>query len=150
MGFFSKLLNPKKTREKELIDNLLAEVPVERRISETIGKPVTVTKYTPYVNKQIVKHKCKKKVKVKFIVGNHYILYTKPKDNSKPIVREFECKKFIYSMKGIPMNVVIMKQVYGPEGKKYTLDKAGCKDYHLKWEPGLEIFAMEMFWIPKK
>lgn len=142
MSFFTKLIKPQKVREKELIGDLL--------LNQQAQHAVTVTQYTPYINKQIVKHRCKKKVKVKFIVGNHYILYTKPKDNSKPIVREFECKKFIYSMKGIPMNVVIMKQVDGPEGKKYTLDKSGCKDYHVKWEPGLEIFAMEMFWIPKK
>lgn len=100
--------------------------------------------------KQKTKHECKKRCKVKFTVGKHYLLKSKSRDGSKSFVREFVCKKFVYSMRNIPMNVVIMKQVAGPEGKKFTLDKNGCKDYHLKYEPGLEIFAMEMFWIPKK
>ena len=53
-------------------------------------------------------------------------------------------------MKGIPMNIVVMKQVDGPKGKMYTMDKTNCNDYHIKWEPGLEVFAMQLPWIPTK
>lgn len=113
-------------------------------------KPIKKNKNRKYTAKNRTKKLAKRKVRIKFVVGKHYILRGKSRDGSREIIREFVCKKFIYSMKENPMNIVIMKQVSGPEGKKYTLDKSGCLDYHIKWEPGLEIFAMEMFWIPKK
>lgn len=103
-----------------------------------------------YRIKYKAKHEAKRKMKNRFKVGRQYISRIKPKDGSREVIMGFECKKFIYTMNEMPMNIVIMKQVFGEEGKKYTLDRHECQKFHVKYEPGLEVWPMDMNWIPKK
>lgn len=103
-----------------------------------------------YRVKYKAKHEAKRKMKKRFKVGNNYILRIKPKDGSREVIMGFQCKKFIYTMNDMPMNIVIMKQLYGDEGKKYTLDRHECQKFHVKYEPGLEVWPMGVNWIPEK
>lgn len=100
--------------------------------------------------KQELKHQMKDLVKKKFVVGKKYMLKQKSICGSQEIVKKYICKKFIYTSKTKPLNVLIMKQVEGPTGKIFTLNKNDCKRYHIKYEPGLQVFSMEFNWIPCK
>lgn len=102
-----------------------------------------------YRVKYKAKHEAKRKMKKRFKVGKNYILRIKPKDGSREVIMGFQCKKFIYTMNDMPMNIVIMKQLYGDEGKKYTLDRHECQKFHVKYEPGLEVWPMGVNWIPE-
>lgn len=103
-----------------------------------------------YRVKYKAKHEAKRKMNKRFKVGKNYILRIKPKDGSREVIMGFQCKKFIYTMNDMPMNIVIMKQLYGDEGKKYTLDRHECQKFHVKYEPGLEVWPMGVNWIPEK
>ena len=103
-----------------------------------------------YRVKYKAKHEAKRNMKKRFKIGKRYILRIKPKDGSREVIMGFQCKKFIYTMNDMPMNIVIMKQVYGEEGKKYTLDRNECLKFHVKFEPGLEVWPMSMNWIPER
>ena len=46
------------------------------------------------------------------------------------------------------LNILILKQVEGPKGTIFTLNRNDCKRYHIKYEPGLQVFSMEFNWIP--
>ena len=103
-----------------------------------------------YGVKYTTKHKAKKKIKTKFKIGCHYFLRIKPKDGSANVVIEYECIKPVYSIKDIEMNIVVMKQITPYPSKKFTLDKHECEKLHVKFQPGLEVWPMEINWIPEK
>lgn len=111
---------------------------------------VKKTSDSTYVQKHKAKHMSKREANKKFVIGGTYYQRIKPRDGSKEVITGYVCKKYIYSMKDIPMNIVIMRQVSGPEGKKYTLDKHECMQFHIKFEPGLEVWPMGINWIPEK
>jgi hypothetical protein len=91
----------------------------------------------------IKKSEPKKKVK-KFKIGERYLIYPM---NNKKLRREFVVKKTIYSIKDREVNIVIMKQISGPESTtKFTLSKEDCLKYHLKYEDGLQVCSMELDW----
>lgn len=86
--------------------------------------------------------------KTKFIVGNHYMLKFKSLYKKDTVKKTYELKKFVYSMKDEPLNIVIMKQLTGPVSNMlFTLSKKDCERIHLKFEPGLQVFPMSMDWI---
>lgn len=103
-----------------------------------------------YRAKTLTKNKCKKQFKTRFKIGRYYFLRIKPKDGSADVVIKYLCKKTVYSVNDIPMNIVIMKQITPFEGRKFTLDKHECEKFHIKFEPGLEVWPMAMNWIPEK
>lgn len=103
-----------------------------------------------YSLKYNTKHRAKNKIKTKFKVGRNYFLRIKPKDGSANIIIKYQCVKTIYSVKDIEMNVVIMKLLSPFDSKKFTLDRHECEKFHIKFEPGLEVWPMEMNWIPEK
>ena len=103
-----------------------------------------------YRTKYKAKHEAKRKLKKRFKIGRNYVIRIKSKDGSREVIMGFECKKFIYTMNDTPLNIVIMKQIYGEEGKKYTLNRHECRKFHVKYEPGLEVWPMEVNWIPEK
>ena len=103
-----------------------------------------------YSVKYVAKHRAKKKIKTKFKIGRYYFLRIKPKDGSSDVIIKYQCIKTVYSIKDILINVVIMKQITPYQGKKYTLDKHDCEKFHIKFEPGLEVWPMELNWIPEK
>jgi hypothetical protein len=43
-----------------------------------------------------------------------------------------------------------MRQITPYDGRKFTLDRQECAKFHIKYEPGLEVWPMEINWIPEK
>lgn len=106
--------------------------------------------HTVELKKQDAKNNAKALVKKKFVVGNKYMLKQKSVCGSKEIVKKYICKKFIYTVKDEILNILILKQIDGPRGTIFTLNRNDCKRYHIKYEPGLQVFSMEFNWIPCK
>lgn len=102
------------------------------------------------VTKQDAKNNAKALVKKKFVVGKKYMLRQKSVCGSREIIKKYVCKKFIYTVKDELLNILILKQVEGPKGTIFTLNRNDCKRYHIKYEPGLQVFSMEFNWIPCK
>ena len=90
----------------------------------------------------------KGKYPVKWIVGNQYKLRFKGKAGIRGYEKVYVLKKFIYTIKQDVVNVVIMKQISGPKSAIFTLTKSDCVHYHIKYEPGLQVMAMDLNWIP--
>lgn len=129
MGFFIKEVETKAQLSKETL--ALLEPPVE-------------------MTKQEAKNKAKADIGKKFVIGQVYMLRQKSVCGSKEIVKKYVLKKFIYTSKNEILNVLILKQIEGPTGTIFTLNRNDCKRYHIKYEPGLQVFSMEFNWIPCK
>lgn len=118
--------------------------------SVNIGDNNSTTVNSSYNLKNRAKNKAKRSINKRFKVGGRYFLQLKSRDGSRYIVKEYICKKFIYSLNDNIMNIVIMQQVAGEVDKKFTLNKNECKQFHIKFEPGLEVYSMDMNWITEK
>ena len=134
MGLFLMEAEPKKA---ELTTNK------EQEQEASIEPSVEVTK-------QDAKNNAKALVKKKFVVGKKYMLRQKSVCGSREIIKKYVCKKFIYTVKDELLNILILKQVEGPKGTIFTLNRNDCKRYHIKYEPGLQVFSMECNLIPCK
>lgn len=100
--------------------------------------------------KREYKNEAKALVGKKFVVGKTYMLRQKGICGSKDIIKKYILKKFIYTSKDAMLNILIMKQTDGNYGSIFCLDKDACQRYHIKYEPGLQVFSMELNWIPCK
>ena len=106
-------------------------------ISPRMREVIEQTKQQPVTKVKPVKTK-------KFKIGEHYLIHPM---NNKKLRREFVVKKTIYSIKDREVNIVIMKQISGPESTtKFTLSKEDCLKFHLKYEDGLQVCSMELDW----
>ena len=143
-GFFKQIIKcfKKKNKKKDMSKSPIP-IPVEERVIVKANKNAYQAKY-------IAKHKAKKKIKTKFKIGRYYYQRIKPKDGSQNIVIKYQCVKTIYSIKDIETNIVIMRQITPYDGRKFTLDRQECQKFHIKYEPGLEVWPMEINWIPEK
>jgi hypothetical protein len=92
------------------------------------------------------KHKAKEKVKRKFVVGELISLKTKSKCGSKEVIKGYKVIKFFYTINDIETNAVVVKQIYGPQSQIYTLNIHDCQKLHIKYEPGLQVFSMNLNW----
>ena len=148
------VLGLKRAKHNEDIPSVTVEdaIPVETREDKKVIKAIKKVnkKEIAYKEKYKAKHQAKRTMKKRFKVGKKYFLRIKPKDGSREVVRGYVCKKFIYTMNDMPMNIVIMKQFSGEETKKFTLDRHECTKFHVKFEPGLEVWSMNLNWIPEK
>ena len=133
----------KKKKEKDNMAQSPIPIPVEERVIVKANKNAYQAKY-------IAKHKAKNRIKTKFKIGRYYYQRIKPKDGSQNIVIKYQCVKTIYSIKDIETNIVIMRQITPYDGRKFTLDRQECQKFHIKYEPGLEVWPMEINWIPEK
>lgn len=143
-GFFKQIIkwSKKKNKKKDMSQSPIP-IPVEERVIVKANKNAYQAKY-------IAKHKAKNKIKTKFKIGRYYYQRIKPKDGSQNIVIKYQCVKTIYSIKDIETNIVIMRQITPYDGRKFTLDRQECQKFHIKYEPGLEVWPMEINWIPEK
>lgn len=143
-GFFKQIIkwSKKKNKKKDMSQSPIP-IPVEERVIVKANKNTYQAKY-------IAKHRAKNKIKTKFKIGRYYYQRIKPKDGSADIVIKYQCIKTVYSIKDIEMNVVIMKQITPYNSKRFTLDRNECKKFHIKFEPGLEVWPMDINWIPEK
>ena len=118
--------------------------------SVNIGDNNLATVNSTYKLKNNAKNKAKRSIDKRFKIGGRYFLHLKSRDGSRYVIKEYICKKFIYTLNDNIMNIVIMQQVAGEIDKKFTLNKNECKQFHIKYEPGLEVYSMDMNWIPEK
>ena len=124
-------------RDEEYLRTDMAVTSKIREIGK-IDNPegLTVIKQ-PELEKPVIK-----KIK-KFKLGERYLIY--PMKNKK-LRREYIVKKTVYTILDKEVNIVIMKQVSGPQSNKFTLNREDCLKLHLKYEEGLEVFSMELDW----
>lgn len=134
----SDLYTSKNTNNNDITKNLI--------IIDNTGEP----QKTFELSKSDIKHKAKSLIKKKFKIGSIYMLRHKSICGSKEIIKKYVLKKFIYSSNDQILNVLIMKQIDGPKGTIFTLNRNDCKRYHIKYEPGLQVFSMEFNWIQCK
>ena len=141
-GFFKQIIKWSKNKKKDMSQSPIP-IPVEERVIVKANKNAYQAKY-------IAKHRAKNRVKTKFKIGRYYYQRIKPKDGSPNVVIKYQCVKTIYSIKDIEVNIVIMRQLTPYDGRKFTLDRQECQKFHIKYEPGLEVWPMEINWIPEK
>ena len=143
-SFFKQIIKwtKKKNKKKDMSQSPIP-IPVEERVIVKANKNAYQAKY-------IAKHKAKNRIKTKFKIGRYYYQRIKPKDGSPNVVIKYQCVKTIYSIKDIETNIVIMRQISPYDGRKFTLDRQECAKFHIKFEPGLEVWPMEINWIPEK
>lgn len=101
------------------------------------------------VKKLLSKNKAKELIKERYKIGDILILRGKIKDGSARNVKEFEVKKVIWSVKSQPINVLILKQLSGTN-TNMSLNRNDCKKYHIKYEPGLQVYSMSLNFNKKK
>jgi len=87
------------------------------------------------------KDKAKTLVTERYNIGDILLLRGKIKNGSERLVKKFEVKKVIWSVKSNPVNILILKQLEGPNNN-ITMDKKDCKKYHIKYEEGLQVYSM--------
>lgn len=108
-----------------------------------------INSHNVLVKKMISKNQAKSFINRKFKIGDILVLRGKIKDGSERNVKEFEVKKVIWSVKSQPVNVLILKQLSGIN-TNMSLNKNDCKKYHIKYEPGLQVYSMSLNFNKKK
>lgn len=121
------------TKDGNTIENTFDHIDTE--VKAGIDKAMTIRK------KKWSKNEAKASVKTRYKIGDHVILRGKIKDGSERIVKKFEVKKVIWSVHSNPVNILILKQIEGPNNNR-SLDKNDCKKYHIKYEEGLQVYSM--------
>jgi hypothetical protein len=131
---------------KNEIEQELQEIKAKRNILEHPVDPEKEAAH--YKTKAELKTRAKARIGKKFIVGHKYMLRFKNK-GIPTITSVYECKQYVYTMDTAEINMVIMKRLKGKNpGKIYTLSRTDAKRLHVKFEPGLECFPMDMNWLP--
>lgn len=105
-----------------------------------------------YLNKQakkVSKDNAKSKVNERYKIGDILTLRGKIRDGSSRVVKKFEVKKVIWSIRGKEMNILILKQLSGPNNNR-SLGKDDCVKYHIKYEPGLQVYSMMLGFVKSK
>lgn len=142
--YSSDVWNAVAETESESLPPSVIDVEPTTMISTDYAKePITRKQEFKREQKALYKNK-------KWEIGATYILKSKRRDGSDNLVKEFVLKKFIWTEKLMPVNVLIMKQVSGPCNNLYTLNKFDCQRYHIKFEPGLQVWSMEHNFIKKR
>lgn len=121
------------TKDGNTIENTFDHIDTE--VKAGIDKAMSLRK------KKWSKNEAKASVKTRYKIGDHVILRGKIKDGSERIVKKFEVRKVIWSVHSNPVNILILKQIEGPNNNR-SLDKNDCKKYHIKYEEGLQVYSM--------
>ena len=108
-----------------------------------------VNTYVAKQDKKAAKDRAKSKVTERYKIGDILTLRGKIRDGSSRIVKKFEVKKVIWSIRGKEMNILILKQLSGPNNNR-TLGKDDCLKYHIKYEPGLQVYSMFLGFVKSK
>lgn len=91
--------------------------------------------------KKKAKNEAKALIPNKYKIGDILILRGKVRNGSERLVKKFEVKKVIWSVKGQAVNILILKQLSGVNNN-ITMSKNDCKKYHIKYEEGLQVYSM--------
>ena len=106
-----------------------------------------ITKYGVSVKEsKVSKSQAKAKLRRKFHIGEQISLKVKSKCGSTEVIRGYVVKKCIYTINGQEINAVVVKQIYGPKTRIYTLNRHDCEKFHIKFEPGLQVYSMLLNW----
>ena len=103
----------------------------------------------------LIRHKKKSKanaknaLKTRYKIGDILILRGKIRDGSPELIKKFEVKKVIWSIREVPVNILILKQLEGVNNNM-SLTKNDCKRYHIKYEEGLQSYSMMLNFIKRK
>lgn len=82
-----------------------------------------------------------------FFITNHQY-YIERDSFNKDYKRKYKCIKTINNINGNKLNIVIMKQVSGPDTIGYKINEYDCKYLGIKYQPNLEVFNSEgIKWI---
>lgn len=108
-----------------------------------------VNTYIAKHEKKLSKNKAKSKVNEQYKIGDILTLRGKIRDGSSRVVKKFEVKKVIWSIRGKEMNILILKQLSGPNNNR-SLGKDDCIKYHIKYEPGLQVYSMMLGFVKNK
>lgn len=100
-------------------------------------------------HKKVSKNQAKNSVNVRYKIGDILILRGKIRDGSPELIKKFEVKKVIWSIKEVPVNILILKQLEGVNNNM-SLTKNDCKRYHIKYEEGLQVYSMGLNFIKRK
>lgn len=96
--------------------------------------------------KLTAKQEAKKQIKTKFIIGHIYRLAYRANDKYYK-QKTFKLIKFIYTINNNPVNILILKSLDNEHYHKFSLNKNECLKYHIKYQPGLEVYPMNLNWI---
>lgn len=121
------------TKDNKTTENVFDNL--DKEVKEGIDLAMAIRK------KKKSKNEAKNAVKVRYKIGDYIILRGKIKDGSEPIVKKFEVKKIIWSINANPVNILILKQLDGVNNNR-SLDRNDCLKYHIKYEPGLQVYSM--------
>lgn len=85
--------------------------------------------------------------KTKLIKGAKYALKGMSCDGFEMPERVYQVVALVHDVNDVVLNSVVMRQLEGlADDIKYSLNKTECQTLHIKYEPGLQLFPMEMNW----
>lgn len=96
--------------------------------------------------KQKIKADTKALIKKKFKISDIYNIPKYDKAGNKHITK-YKLIKYIYTQYNMPVNVVILKSINGKRTPGHMLSEAECRNFHIKYEPGLEVWDMSNKYI---
>lgn len=141
--YLHEIKSKSKSNKKITIGFLYEEITLPFHIQ------VKINNHNDIILKQVAKVKAKESVSNKYKIGDILVLRGKIRDGSKKLVKVFEVKKIIWSVKSQIVNVLILKQLEGPNNNR-SLTKDDCKKYHIKYEPGLQVYSMNIGFSKRK
>lgn len=141
--YLHEIKSKSKSNKKITIGFLYEEITLPFHIQ------VKINNHNDIILKQVAKVKAKESVSNKYKIGDILVLRGKIRDGSKRLVKVFEVKKIIWSVKSQIVNVLILKQLEGPNNNR-SLTKDDCKKYHIKYEPGLQVYSMNIGFSKRK
>ena len=94
-----------------------------------------------------IKQHAKSLVRQRFKVGDTVILKSNVRDGSVKYVKKFVVRKTIWTVNDKIVNILILKQISGPKNTTYSLNKHDCTIYHIKYEPELQVYSMNMNFV---
>lgn len=77
-----------------------------------------------------------------FFITNHQY-YIERDSFNKDYKRKYKCIRTVNNINGNKLNIVIMKQVSGPDSSSYYLNEHDCKYLGIEYNQNLEIFNSE-------
>lgn len=116
--------------------------PQETRLEKLFSAPpgsFHIVDHTTYVNEDINALNTLRK-------GRTYMLKGMSCDGFKTREKVYEVVGFVDRYHGVDINSVIVKQVSGDHGLIFTLSKNDCNCLNIEYEPGLQLFPLNMPW----
>ena len=97
-----------------------------------------------------IKRDAKASTSKRYKIGDTLLLKTGIRDGSEKVLKKFVVKKVIWKVKDNIRNILVLKQIAGPQTTIFTLSRVDCRRYHIKYEPGLQVYSMEMNFIKSR